>query len=367
MEADSPDGFGVEAADTFAPAGRPEGDLLVARRRAGLVIEPVVARWEHAIFSVAGFGLRTGYASVPREHLPGFLAALDAGRLDGALHEFLRAPAEGRILRTFRQATTPAFWDGLLLTGDLAPAERPVDAPLGLVRPGKAMLDDDDDDEDEDDRPDDDGRRRPPWVSPWRPAGCATPIAALLVLLIAVVAIGFVADPLGFRTQVPPGPLPTPTATPAPTATPTAVLTPTPTPTPVIVPATPTPVPVTPTPATGVTLNGGQTIQTAAAFSNARGGCANFPTQLTSPVNLQVVNGRMALSFTRFGGVVMGTVNPDGTFSATNAQGTQRADGRIAGTAITGTFAQANPDGSCTETYDWRMNLTPAQAATPGG
>ena len=104
--------------------------LLQDRRRPTFASGAVLATWDFAVFRLAG--ARSIYASVPQEHVTGYVRAVEDGALDAIVGRRLEEPPRGRILETHDQALKPALWDDMRPTTLLAPPERGAD---GVPRP----------------------------------------------------------------------------------------------------------------------------------------------------------------------------------------------------------------------------------------
>ncbi len=268
----------------------PFGDVLRARSRGPLRVEPVIATWDTTVFAISG-GVRSIYAAVPRASLRRFLDGLDRGLMDAVLAAYERHPS-GRRLDGWLEAVRPGLYDDIAVATSFIAPEFVYDATTGLPVVSTVPAD----------RGGDDRAGKPafiveepttampkkprrPWV-PWivgtligltvlvggglvltdggRPGLTPTPSAPLLVT--PAPSPGIPSAPpatspsaTGPQTATPgptpaapseaPSPAvssPSPTPTPA-TATPTAV-TATSTPTPATATATPTPAAATPAP-----------------------------------------------------------------------------------------------------------------------
>lgn len=102
----------IQAAATWPPRASAFGAVLEPRERPGFTVTAEVATWDTTVFAVSG-PWRRAYASVPRASLHRFLRALDGGRLDGVLTEFLDAPIEGRRLASWNDAVRPGLFDAI--------------------------------------------------------------------------------------------------------------------------------------------------------------------------------------------------------------------------------------------------------------
>ena len=117
------------SAEVDGAPGSPFGRLVHPRARAGFAVEAVVVTWDFAVFALIGRGgRRTGYASVPRADLAGFLDDLDRGELDSGILAFLAGPARGRFLAGWAAAHAMGYHDSVAPLAAFAPPERD---PLG--------------------------------------------------------------------------------------------------------------------------------------------------------------------------------------------------------------------------------------------
>ncbi len=107
--------------------------LLRERRRPRYVSRAVAATWDFAVFRLAG--ARSIYASVPQQHVTGYVRAVEGGALDAIVGRRLEEPRRGRILETHDQTLQPALWDEMRSTTLLAAPERGAD---GVPRPVSA-------------------------------------------------------------------------------------------------------------------------------------------------------------------------------------------------------------------------------------
>jgi HYR domain len=124
----------------------PKTTPLCAHVRRGFTLRPVAATWDFTVFEACGPG-RRAYACVPRDSLPGFLAALEEGALDDPIAAYLALTSRRRVLSAPGQTRRPGLYDqmdapaGLLAaerdpqTGHQEPGERGAKHTLG--RPGK--------------------------------------------------------------------------------------------------------------------------------------------------------------------------------------------------------------------------------------
>jgi hypothetical protein len=61
---------------------------LCAHARTGFTLRPVAVTWDFAVFEATG-PARSAYACIPRDSLPGFVAALEEGALDDRIAAYL--------------------------------------------------------------------------------------------------------------------------------------------------------------------------------------------------------------------------------------------------------------------------------------
>lgn len=81
--------------------------------------------WETVIFLVIDDRrTRRGFAVVPRRLLGRFVALLDAGEIDEALADYLRAPRGDRVLSRYEQSTTAGLFDSIVSRRALLAMER---------------------------------------------------------------------------------------------------------------------------------------------------------------------------------------------------------------------------------------------------
>lgn len=130
----------ASAAMTSWPRASAYGEVIRARERPGFTVTAEVATWDTTVFAVSG-PWRRAFASVPRASLPRFLRALDSGRLDQVLTDYLDAPAEGRRLGSWHDAVRPGLFDAigpanLLVAVETMPTVVGSDW-TGTDRPGK--------------------------------------------------------------------------------------------------------------------------------------------------------------------------------------------------------------------------------------
>jgi hypothetical protein len=75
----------------------PDTPLLCAHVRPGFTLRPVAATWDFTVFEASG-PARSAYACIPRDSLPGFVAALKEGVLDDAIATYLAHTSRRRVL-----------------------------------------------------------------------------------------------------------------------------------------------------------------------------------------------------------------------------------------------------------------------------
>ncbi len=144
-----------------APGGQPGGDVrfpsrwhgtvpdtprLCAHVRPGFTLRPVAATWDFTVFEARG-PARRAYACIPRDSLPGFIAALEQGALDDAIAAYLALTSRRRVLSAPEQTRRPGLYDQMgAPAGLLAPERDPQTghqesgepgAKRTLARPGK--------------------------------------------------------------------------------------------------------------------------------------------------------------------------------------------------------------------------------------
>ncbi len=246
----SRDEASVSAAGPSAgAAGTPAtvfSSVLTPRLRPGLRVEVAHLSWDFAVFTVEG--VRRAYACVPRDRLSAFLRRLDAGALDGLLHEYLKTQPAGRLLAANADTRTAALWDAVVSPSLLVAAERNPDGSMpraaGNGRAGKrqaaiAVA----------------PRARPRPLRPLLAAG-GIALVLLAILGLAVLAGGSDDSPPAARAETPApasaiaaAPQFTPTLAPA-TSLPTSPLPAAAPPTGAPPTAAPTPVPATSVPPT---------------------------------------------------------------------------------------------------------------------
>ena len=102
--------------------------------------------WDFTVFEARG-PARSAYACIPRDSLPGFVAALEEGALDDPIAAYLALTSRRRVLSAPGQTTRPGLYDQMgAPAGLLAPERDPQTghqepgvpgAKRGLARPGK--------------------------------------------------------------------------------------------------------------------------------------------------------------------------------------------------------------------------------------
>ena len=132
----------------FPPGGTngPDTPRLGAHVRPGFTLRPVAATWDFTVFEASG-PARSAYACIPRDSLPGFVAALEEGALDDPIEAYLALTSRRRVLSAPGQTTHPGLYDQMgAPAGLLAPERDPQTghqepgvpgAKLRLARPGK--------------------------------------------------------------------------------------------------------------------------------------------------------------------------------------------------------------------------------------
>lgn len=114
--------------DRFAVAF---GDALRARERPGYQVASVAISWSFVVFLLLRtrwprVRQRRAFVCVPRDQLPAFLEALNAGTLDKMLRGYLSTRAKGTVLDRPEQARAPGLFDELGLRRLLLPVEPAV-------------------------------------------------------------------------------------------------------------------------------------------------------------------------------------------------------------------------------------------------
>ena len=99
----------------------PDTPRLCAHVRPGFTLRPVAATWDFTVFEASG-PARSAYACIPRDSLPGFVAALKEGALDDAIAAYLAHTSRRRVLSAPGQTTRPGLYDQ-------------IGAPAGLLTP----------------------------------------------------------------------------------------------------------------------------------------------------------------------------------------------------------------------------------------
>jgi hypothetical protein len=128
----------TEHADEAEAAGDPPpvaptayGRALDVQTRAEFSLAPVMLTWRLAMFLVAG--RRRAFASVPGAQLAGFLAALDAGRLDAPITTYLAHRSARRAMRGPEPSQSAGLWDRLAARRRLLLADPPTMARKPIV------------------------------------------------------------------------------------------------------------------------------------------------------------------------------------------------------------------------------------------
>src|SRR5262249_16524254 len=158
------------------------------------------------VFALEGAG-RTGFATVPRPYLAGFLRKLDAGLLDTPIAAFLAAPATGTRPASWAEATQPALFDTIRSGSQIVP---PHIRGRAAARPPAARV-----------------TRRRGSVSP--PLFIGIGVVAVVIAIIGIFVLGGSGQPVAVTGSPTPPVIvePTPTSfivetpTPAPPASPT--------------------------------------------------------------------------------------------------------------------------------------------------
>ena len=124
----------------------PGPSRMSAHVRPGFTLYPVAVTWDFTVFE-ARSPARRAYACIPRDSLPGFVAALEDGALDDAIAAYLALTSRRRVLSAPGQTTRPGLYDQMdAPAGLLAPERDPQTghqesgvpgAKRGLARPGK--------------------------------------------------------------------------------------------------------------------------------------------------------------------------------------------------------------------------------------
>ena len=176
----------------FPPDGGivPDTPRLCAHVRPDFTLRPVAATWDFTVFEVCGLG-RRAYVCIPRDSLPGFLAALEEGTLDDAIAAYLALTSRRRVLSAPRQTRRPGLYDQMDTPAKLLAPERDPQtgrqdqgepgAKRALARPGKRNRE-----EREVPRKEQEASRKAPRLVP---RAVAIGVAAAIVLVSAAVAI----------------------------------------------------------------------------------------------------------------------------------------------------------------------------------
>ena len=122
-----------------ANEGNPFEGVIAVQPRPRFVVEPAVIAWDGVAFRLRGN--REGIANVPRRALAGFLADLDAGKLDRTIERFLAARASGRVLSASGPKSEPGLFDEMASPSAIAPAERGPARLRGMGRGGGTPAD----------------------------------------------------------------------------------------------------------------------------------------------------------------------------------------------------------------------------------
>jgi hypothetical protein len=91
--------------------------------------------WDFAVFEATG-PARSAYACIPRDSLPGFVAALEEGALDDRIAAYLALTSRRRVLSAPEQATRLGLYDRMGAPAGLLAPER--DPQTGHQEPGEA-------------------------------------------------------------------------------------------------------------------------------------------------------------------------------------------------------------------------------------
>jgi hypothetical protein len=116
----------------------PYGSAVRLRQRPGAEIAPVMLTWDACAFVVLDRQTgRTAFAVVPGALLGGFLHDLDSGRLDSAIHAFMRRSPTGSRPASLAGLDRPRLFDEIGTRLALVPAEYGADgqpvAPIDLL------------------------------------------------------------------------------------------------------------------------------------------------------------------------------------------------------------------------------------------
>ena len=144
---DPPDGqHGGDVPFPLDGTAVPDTPRLCAHVRPGFVLRPVAATWDFTVFEAIG-PARSAYACIPRDSLPGFVAALEKGALDDPIAAYLALTSRRRVLSAPEQTRRPGLYDQMDAPAELLAPERDPQtgrqesgvqgAKHTLVRPGK--------------------------------------------------------------------------------------------------------------------------------------------------------------------------------------------------------------------------------------
>jgi len=124
----------------------PGSPRLYEHVRPGFTLRPVAATWDFTVFEACG-PARRAYACIPRDSLPGFVAALEEGALDDAITAYLALSSRRRVLSAHQQTKRPGLYDTMGAPAELLAPERDPQtghresgergAKRMLARPGK--------------------------------------------------------------------------------------------------------------------------------------------------------------------------------------------------------------------------------------
>lgn len=101
----------------------PDTSCLRAHARSGFTLRPVAATWDFTVFEASG-PARSAYACIPRDSLPGFVAALDEGALDDTIAAYLALTSRRRVLSAPGQTRRPGLYDQMGTPAKLLAPER---------------------------------------------------------------------------------------------------------------------------------------------------------------------------------------------------------------------------------------------------
>jgi hypothetical protein len=138
--------LGGEARFPLGGTIAPDTPHLGAHVRPGFTLRPVATTWDFTVFEASG-PARSAYACIPRDSLPGFVAALEKGTLDDPIAAYLALTSRRRVLSAPEQTRRPGLYDQMGAPAGLLAPER--DPQTGrhesgtpgtkrtLARPGK--------------------------------------------------------------------------------------------------------------------------------------------------------------------------------------------------------------------------------------